>query len=54
VWFHRPCRVDDWLLYDQTTPSTSNAVGLAHGRILTAEGTLAASVAQEGLIRPAH
>jgi acyl-CoA thioesterase-2 len=51
VWFHRPCRVDDWLLYDQTTPSTSGALGLAHGRILTADGTLAASVAQEGLIR---
>ncbi len=51
VWFHRPCRVDDWLLYDQTTPSTSGALGLAHGRLLTADGTLAASVAQEGLIR---
>jgi acyl-CoA thioesterase II len=51
VWFHRPCRVDDWLLYDQTTPSTSNALGLALGRILTADGMLAASVAQEGLIR---
>jgi acyl-CoA thioesterase II len=54
VWFHRPCRVDDWLLYDQATPSTSSALGLAHGRILTADGTLAASVAQEGLIRRAH
>lgn len=51
VWFHRPCRVDEWLLYDQDTPSTWNALGLAHGRILTADGVLAASVAQEGLIR---
>jgi acyl-CoA thioesterase-2 len=54
VWFHRPCRVDDWLLYDQTTSSTSDALGLAQGRILTADGTLAASVAQEGLIRREH
>jgi acyl-CoA thioesterase II len=51
VWFHRQCRVDGWLLYDQSTPSTSEALGLAHGRILTSDGTLVASVAQEGLIR---
>jgi acyl-CoA thioesterase-2 len=51
VWFHRDCRVDDWLLYDQTTPSMSDSLGLAHGRILTADGTLVASVAQEGLVR---
>jgi acyl-CoA thioesterase-2 len=51
VWFHRDCRVDDWLLYDQSTPSMSDAVGLAQGRILTSDGILVASVAQEGLIR---
>jgi acyl-CoA thioesterase-2 len=51
VWFHRSCRVDDWLLYDTTTPSMSDAVGLAQGRILTADGVLVASVAQEGLVR---
>ena len=51
VWFHRPGRVDEWLLYDQATASTSNALGLAHGRLLTADGTLVASVAQEGLFR---
>jgi acyl-CoA thioesterase II len=51
VWFHRPCRIDDWLLYDQTTPSTSNSLGLAVGRLLTPDGTLVASVAQEGLLR---
>jgi acyl-CoA thioesterase-2 len=51
VWFHRECRVDDWLLYDQSTPSMSDALGLAHGRILTADGILVASVAQEGLVR---
>jgi acyl-CoA thioesterase-2 len=51
VWFHRPGRVDEWLLYDQTTASTSNALGLAQGRLLSADGTLIASVAQEGLLR---
>jgi acyl-CoA thioesterase-2 len=51
VWFHRDCRVDDWLLYDQSTPSMSAAVALTQGRILTADGVLVASVAQEGLIR---
>jgi len=51
MWFHRPFRADQWLLYDQSTPSTSNARGLAEGRIYTAEGRLAVSVVQEGLIR---
>jgi acyl-CoA thioesterase-2 len=51
VWFHRECRLDDWLLYDQTAPSMSAAVGLAHGRLFSADGVLVASVAQEGLIR---
>jgi len=51
IWFHRPGRVDQWLLYDQTVSSTSNALGLAHGRLRTADGTLIASVAQEGLFR---
>jgi len=54
VWFHRRCRVDDWLLYDQTTPATSNSRGFALGRMFTKDGTLAASVAQEGLVRPAQ
>ena len=51
MWFHRPFRADEWLLYDQSTPSTSNARGLAEGRIFTADGRLAVSVVQEGLIR---
>ena len=51
VWFHRDCRADDWLLFDQTTPSMSDSLGLAHGRLLTTDGTLVASVAQEGLVR---
>ena len=52
MWFHRPFRADEWLLYDQVSPSASGARGLAIGRIFTAEGVLAASVVQEGLIRP--
>ena len=51
MWFHRPFRADDWLLYDQITPSTSNARGLAAGSIYTSDGQLAISVVQEGLIR---
>jgi acyl-CoA thioesterase II len=51
MWFHRPFRADEWLLYDQSTPSTSNARGLAEGRIFSADGRLAVTVVQEGLIR---
>ncbi len=52
VWFHRPVRTDDWLLYDQVSPFAGGGRGLAFGRLFGANGTLAASVAQEGLIRP--
>jgi acyl-CoA thioesterase II len=52
LWFHREFRADDWLLYDQASPSASNARGFATGRLYTESGQLAASVAQEGLIRP--
>ena len=51
MWFHRPFRSDDWLLYDQSSPSASGARGLSMGRLFTADGVLVASVAQEGLIR---
>ncbi|HJR39016.1 MAG TPA: acyl-CoA thioesterase II, partial [Nocardioidaceae bacterium] len=51
IWFHRPFRADQWLLYDQASPSASGGRGLAFGRVFTEEGTLVASVAQEGLIR---
>jgi acyl-CoA thioesterase II len=51
LWFHRPFRVDDWLLYAFDSPNASGARGLAHGRLFTRDGTLVASVAQEGLIR---
>ncbi|MEP7089296.1 MAG: acyl-CoA thioesterase II [Nocardioidaceae bacterium] len=52
IWFHRPFRADEWLLYDQVSPSASGARGLAIGRVFTEDGRLVASVAQEGLIRP--
>jgi acyl-CoA thioesterase II len=52
LWFHRPFRADEWLLYDQSSPSASGARGFATGRLYTQPGALAASVAQEGLIRP--
>ncbi|MGW1345678.1 acyl-CoA thioesterase [Kribbella sp. NPDC002412] len=52
LWFHRPFRADEWLLYDQASPSASGARGFATGRLFTEDGHLVASVAQEGLIRP--
>ncbi len=52
MWFHRPFRADEWLLYDQDTPSASDARGLARGLIYTERGDLVVSVVQEGLIRP--
>ena len=51
IWFHRPFRVDEWLLYDQVSPSASGGRGLAFGRLFTQDGRLVATVAQEGLIR---
>ena len=51
IWFHRPARADEWLLYDQASPSASGARGLATGRLFTREGTLVATVVQEGLLR---
>ncbi|HEX2736692.1 MAG TPA: acyl-CoA thioesterase II [Acidimicrobiia bacterium] len=52
MWFHRPLRVDEWLLYHQTSPSAGNARGLAEGSIFRPDGMLAVTVIQEGLIRP--
>ena len=51
MWWHRPVRVDDWLLYVQSSPSESGARGLAAGRIYDRSGELVASVAQEGMVR---
>jgi acyl-CoA thioesterase-2 len=51
LWLHRGCRADDWLLYAQDSPSLAGARGFARGLIFTRDGTLVASVAQEGLLR---
>ncbi|GLK57396.1 acyl-CoA thioesterase-2 [Methylopila capsulata] len=51
LWFHRPFRADQWLLYTQDSPFAGGARGFTRGRIYTVTGELVASVAQEGLIR---
>ena len=51
LWFHRPFRADDWLLYSIDSPSAQGARGLARGLIYDRNGRLVASTAQEGLIR---
>ncbi|GAB3207834.1 acyl-CoA thioesterase II [Marinactinospora thermotolerans] len=51
MWFHRPFRADDWLLYAQETPVAGGARGLARGLVYTRAGDLVCSVVQEGLIR---
>ncbi|MCV0350980.1 MAG: acyl-CoA thioesterase II [Nitratireductor sp.] len=51
MWFHRPHRLDDWLLYTQDSPSAQGARGFSRGSLYTLDGTLVASVAQEGLVR---
>ena len=52
VWFHRPLRADEWLLYYQDSPSAFGGRGLARGNLYTGAGELVASVVQEALIRP--
>ena len=52
LWFHRPCRVDEWLLFSIESPASAGALGFSRGSIFTREGKLVASVAQEGLMRP--
>jgi acyl-CoA thioesterase-2 len=51
LWFHRPFRADDWLLYSIDSPSAQGARGLARGMIYDRAGHLVASTAQEGMIR---
>ena len=51
LWFHRPFRADDWLLYAQETPNLIGSRGFARGLIYRRDGALVASVAQEGLVR---
>jgi acyl-CoA thioesterase-2 len=52
LWFHRPFRADEWLLYAQDSPSGHGARGFCRGGVFTRDGLLVASVAQEGLMRP--
>ncbi|MEV6108506.1 acyl-CoA thioesterase II [Streptomyces sp. NPDC051940] len=51
MWFHRPFRADEWLLYDQESPTAQGGRGLARGRIFSRDGRLVASVIQEGVVR---
>jgi acyl-CoA thioesterase-2 len=51
MWFHRPFRADEWLLYSQESPAAAGARGLARGSIFRADGVLTVSVVQEGLVR---
>ncbi|MFE9306300.1 acyl-CoA thioesterase [Streptomyces sp. NPDC006706] len=51
MWFHRPFRADEWLLYDQESPSAHGGRGLGQARIYTQDGRLAISVIQEGVVR---
>lgn len=51
MWFHRPIRADEWVLYDQSSPNASNALGLSFGKLFDAHGVLGADAVQEGLIR---
>jgi len=52
LWFHRPFRLDDWLLYVEDSPSAFGARGFNRGSLFDRRGVLVASVAQEGLVRP--
>jgi acyl-CoA thioesterase-2 len=51
MWFHRPARADEWVLYAQQSPSAQGGRGLGLGRMFAADGTLVATVAQEGMVR---
>ena len=51
MWFHRPHSLDGWLLYAQDSPSSSGSRGFSRGTLYARDGTLIASMAQEGLIR---
>jgi len=54
MWFHRPFRIDEWLLLVQDSPSASGARGFNRGLLYNRAGALVASVAQEGLMRPSQ
>jgi acyl-CoA thioesterase-2 len=54
IWFHRPFRIDDWLLYSQDSPTSAGARAFCRGTLFTRSGELVASTAQEGLLRERH
>ena len=51
MWFHRPFRADEWVLYDTSSPSASGARGLGSGHFFSQDGRMLATVVQEGLVR---
>jgi acyl-CoA thioesterase-2 len=51
MWFHRPMRVDEWLLYSIESPAAAGARGFARASLFTRDGLLVGSTAQEGLVR---
>jgi acyl-CoA thioesterase-2 len=51
MWFHRPFRADEWLLYDTDSPIAVNARGLGRGFLFDRSGRLVVSIVQEGLAR---
>jgi len=51
IWFHRPFRMDEWLLHVSESPVSAGARGFARGTFFTRDGELVASTAQEGLVR---
>jgi acyl-CoA thioesterase-2 len=54
MWFHRPFRADEWLLYAQDTPTATSGRGLGRGLLFDRSGTLVASAVQEGVVRRAR
>lgn len=51
MWFHRPARIDEWVLYTQSSPSAQSGRGLGLGHMFSADGALLATVGQEGMVR---
>jgi len=51
MWFHRPVRADDWVLYTMSSPSAQGGRGLGVGRMFTQDGDLVVTLAQEGMLR---
>jgi len=51
MWFHRPFRVDEWVLYDTSSPSASGSRGLGTGHFFSQDGRMIATAVQEGLVR---